>query len=197
MRKLVGWWVAVLALLPMQAGADTYKCRMLDGKIAYMGQLPMDRSAKCEVMFVRKQSVTHTETPPAVAPQPNAGVPAPGQPPAPLKQAPPAPQNAAAANANPSPQMQKSPEDMALEAKRKQQEAADAQKKAEQEKENKLAEQKVKDDNCQKARANMQAYQIGGRISKVNENGERVYLDDNEINQKLAEAREDVSKWCE
>lgn len=195
MRKHFGWWMLVLVLLPMQAGAETYKCHMPDGKISYTGQLPMVKGAKCEAMFVRKQPVTQAESPPANAPQPNAGAPVPGQPPAQLKQAPPAPQNAAAAA--PAPQQQKSPEDMALEAKRKQQEAADAQKKADQDKENKLAQQKVKEENCQKARANLQTYQIGGRISKINENGEKVYLDDNEINQKLDDARQEVAKWCE
>jgi len=206
MKKTWGLWALGLLLLSAEAGAETYKCRMPDGKISYMGQLPMTKGAKCEPMFVKKQSVTTLEAPPAAA-QPNgAGAPPPpnqtagqppmpGQPPAQLKQAPPAPANAAGVAA-PQP-AQKSPEDMDLEAKRKKQDAADALKKADQEKENKLAQQKVKDENCQKARANLQTYQIGGRITKINEKGEKVYLDDNEINQKLDAARQDVAKWCE
>lgn len=206
MKKTWGLSLLALMLLSMQAGAETYKCHMPDGKISYMGQMPMVKGAKCEAMFVKKQSVTTMEAVPAPGqanaaggPPPNpataAGqLPVPGQPPVPLKQAPPAPQNAA----GPAPQQpQRSPEDMDLEAKRKKQEAADAQKKADQDKESKLAQQKVKDENCQKARANLQTYQIGGRITKIDEKGEKVYLDDNEINQKLDAARQDVAKWCE
>jgi hypothetical protein len=194
-------FVLSVVLMVTPAWADTYKCRMPDGKIAYMGQLSMVKGAKCEAMFVRKPSAEPQSAPAQPA---SAGTGAtPGQsaatgqpqPPAPLKQAPPSPVNGtAAAPQAPSP---KSPEDQALEAKRKQQEAADAQKKADQDKQNKLAEQKVKDENCQKARANLQMYQIGGRIARVNEQGEKVYLDDNDIAQKLDAARQDVAKWCE
>lgn len=202
MKKLLSAIAISSTLMVSHAWAETYKCHMPNGKIAYMGQLPMDKGAKCEAMFVRKPSTESQPVPAQPASTPAGGAPGQSaatgqtQPPAPLKQAPPAPANgvAAAPQAAPSP---KSPEDQALEAKRKQQETADAQKKADQDKQNKQAEQKVKEENCQKARANLQMYQIGGRITRINEQGEKVYLDDNEIAQKLDAARQDVAKWCE
>lgn len=57
-------------------------------------------------------------------------------------------------------------------------------------------EQKMKEENCKNARTSVSNYQIGGRIYKVNEKGERVYMGDEEIKNSLARAEQDVAKYC-
>ncbi|OIR00015.1 hypothetical protein GALL_178360 [mine drainage metagenome] len=74
--------------------------------------------------------------------------------------------------------------------------AADAeqQKKAD---EAKQAELKIKQENCKASKSNLATYTNGGRIAKTNENGEREYLSDADINQGKADAQKDVDKYCE
>lgn len=203
-----GWLLLVGLLLPLAAAGETYKCRLPDGKITYSNQRSMIKGAKCDEMFVKKPPIVtqgddmamDMPQAPAAVPAPAPGqapgaTPPPGQAPQPVPGQP--PQGKTPENAKGAPPIQRSPEDMELEAKRKKQDAEDARKAVEKANENKLAQQKVKDENCQKAKTNLQTYQIGGRISKINENGEKVYMDDNEVNRKIDEARQEVSRWCE
>ena len=76
----------------------------------------------------------------------------------------------------------------------KRQEVAEAAKNKEQVKE---AELKVKQQNCATAKANLQNYQQGGRIYKMNEKGEREYLDDAGIAENLEQAQKDVNEYCQ
>jgi len=50
--------------------------------------------------------------------------------------------------------------------------------------------------NCQIAMKRLATITAGGRIYEVDEQGERVYWDDNTRQSKLAEAQKDVDKWC-
>ncbi|MGD8938092.1 MAG: DUF4124 domain-containing protein [Gammaproteobacteria bacterium] len=50
--------------------------------------------------------------------------------------------------------------------------------------------------NCQTAMKRFATITAGGRIYEVDEQGERVYWDDNTRQAKLAEAQQDVDKWC-
>jgi hypothetical protein len=76
----------------------------------------------------------------------------------------------------------------------KRREDAEAAKNKEQAKE---AELKLKQQNCATAKANVQNYQHGGRVYKMNEKGEREYLDDADIAKNLEQAQKDVDEYCQ
>ncbi|HWH48908.1 MAG TPA: DUF4124 domain-containing protein [Burkholderiales bacterium] len=50
--------------------------------------------------------------------------------------------------------------------------------------------------NCALAKAELARVQSGGRIARVNENGEPVYLNDSEIGQETARAKKTADAWC-
>lgn len=70
---------------------------------------------------------------------------------------------------------------------------------AEQERRNddkKKSEEDAKRINCQNAKANYQNFKIGGRIYKMNAQGEREYLGDEDIQQGLEDATKEVKQYC-
>ena len=73
------------------------------------------------------------------------------------------------------------------------QQTAEVEKNNKQEKE---AQAKIKAENCRAAKANLASYEQGGRIYKMNEKGEREYLDDAGLKQGAEKARVDVAKNC-
>jgi hypothetical protein len=52
------------------------------------------------------------------------------------------------------------------------------------------------EERCAAARSNYRLYQEGGRIVKLDEKGERVYLEDSEIAEKLEKARAIMDEAC-
>jgi tRNA nucleotidyltransferase (CCA-adding enzyme) len=76
--------------------------------------------------------------------------------------------------------------------RKRQQEQQEAAKKQSQ----KAAEAKEKQENCSTARSQLAQYEIGGRITRFDEKGERSYLSDAEIDQEKARARVEVDRWC-
>ena len=68
--------------------------------------------------------------------------------------------------------------------------------KADQEAQQKLAQTKQKEENCRAARDQLTQYEIGGRISRIDSQGNRVYLDDSQIEQQRQQARDNVAKAC-
>ena len=76
----------------------------------------------------------------------------------------------------------------------KRQQAAEDLKKKEQDKDAAL---KQKQENCTIARNNLQTYKLGGRITKINEKGEREYLSDADIASNLVQAQKDVDQYCD
>jgi len=50
--------------------------------------------------------------------------------------------------------------------------------------------------NCALAKAELARVQSGGRIARVNEQGEPVYLNDSEIGQETVRARQTADAWC-
>jgi hypothetical protein len=58
------------------------------------------------------------------------------------------------------------------------------------------AEQRQKQENCATARANLANFQQGGRVYKMNEQGEREYLGDGDLAQGLENAQMEVDKYC-
>jgi hypothetical protein len=59
----------------------------------------------------------------------------------------------------------------------------------------KLADAKLKEENCARTRGYMQSLQ-SGRVSQTNEAGERSFLDDNQIAAELAKAQAQVDQYC-
>jgi len=70
------------------------------------------------------------------------------------------------------------------------------QAKAAKESEQKSAEARRKEENCRNARERLTQYEIGGRQSRINAQGERYYLEDAQIEQEKARARSDVAQSC-
>jgi Domain of unknown function (DUF4124) len=70
------------------------------------------------------------------------------------------------------------------------------QAKAEKEADKKTAEAQAKEANCRIARQRLTQYEIGGRISQINDKGERYYMEDAQIEAEKARARADVSQFC-
>lgn len=58
------------------------------------------------------------------------------------------------------------------------------------------AELKRKQENCTKAKADYQLHKQGGRIYKMNEKGEREYMDDASLAKGLEQAQQDMEKYC-
>ena len=73
------------------------------------------------------------------------------------------------------------------------------QKNAEADKNNKKqkeAQAKIKEENCKASKANLASYQQGGRVYKMNEKGEREYLDDAGLKAGAEKAQKEVSEYC-
>lgn len=167
-RILLCIFLACFCLSSWAAGnKELYKC-LIKGKVSYTDQMP-DARLGCEPVFGRKPPTTEST--------------ATGQ---------------GAENGSPvadsgaaKPEAKTTPADKELEAKRKKLNEADAKKTEEL----KQAQQRIRDNNCQSARINMQTLQIG-RVARVDEKGEKYYLDDAQIAKELAQAKKDVDEWC-
>ena len=70
---------------------------------------------------------------------------------------------------------------------------ADADKRNKQEKE---TQAKLNTENCKAAKANLESYAQGGRVYKMNEKGEREYLDDKGLNEGAEKARGEIAEYC-
>ncbi len=159
-----------LVMLPTLANAEIYKWKDKDGRVRY-SDVPPPSNIKQESLYGKKI-------------------------PKPTNQQPLAPVETETGNAiekaNEKVSADKAPlskEDAA--AKR----ANDAEQQK-QENEAKQAELKYKEESCKAARANLQTYNQGGRITKANEDGNREYLSDADIAKGRAEAQADVEKFC-
>jgi uncharacterized protein DUF4124 len=60
----------------------------------------------------------------------------------------------------------------------------------------KQAEARDRAENCKRAKAALANLQIGGRQSRVDDKGERVFLDDQQIAQETAKARQEAAAAC-
>ena len=57
-------------------------------------------------------------------------------------------------------------------------------------------EAQLKRENCDRAQAALRTLESGQRISRTDAKGERVFLDESQIAQETARARQTVSQWC-
>ncbi len=61
----------------------------------------------------------------------------------------------------------------------------------------KLAEEKrVQDESCAAARRQLSGLQSGARVAKINEQGERIFLEDNGIQQEVQRLQREVASAC-
>jgi hypothetical protein len=103
-----------------------------------------------------------------------------------IRQAPPSPKAAAPTSDNRLEATTKLLESMEKDRQQK----AEAQKKS-------AEEQRVRTENCSRARKRVAGLRIGGRQFEMTEAGERHYLDDAEVQKRLKEAEAMVKKWCQ
>jgi len=157
---------AVAFLVVWSAQAQVYKCVDADGKVVY-SQDPCPANMKSGTISRRGPS-------------------APAAPPA-DSSADKAPKGDAAKSAAP-----KTAAEQEQAFRKRQQDQAKAAKESEQ----KSAEAQRKAENCRNARERLTQYEIGGRQSRINAQGERYYLEDAQIEQEKARARADVAQSC-
>jgi hypothetical protein len=55
---------------------------------------------------------------------------------------------------------------------------------------------KAEEERCQSARAAYQQYQLGGRLTRMNDKGEKVFLGDDEIDAARERSRQQVEQYC-
>jgi hypothetical protein len=82
--------------------------------------------------------------------------------------------------------------DKGKEFEKRRSESAEKQKKADEA--SKLAGQKQ--ESCDSARAHLKNLEVGGRISKIDANGERYFLDDDQFQQEIAQAQDVIAESC-
>ena len=82
--------------------------------------------------------------------------------------------------------------DRDLDYKQRQKEGAEAQKKQADE----AAKAKQEQENCSAARGNLAGLQTGGRNARINEKGERVFLDDSQRQGEITKTQSQVSQYC-
>lgn len=86
----------------------------------------------------------------------------------------------------------KSVADRDLEFKQRQKDSAEAARKAEAE----ATKAKAMQENCTAVRGNFAGLQNGGRTARVNEKGEKTYIDDAQRQSEIAKAQSQISQYC-
>lgn len=56
--------------------------------------------------------------------------------------------------------------------------------------------EKIKQENCKAAKNQLTNYTVGGRLTKINEKGEREYMSDADIASAKGAAQVDIEKYC-
>ena len=79
-----------------------------------------------------------------------------------------------------------------LEYKKRQKEIAEADQKQQAE----AAKAQAMQENCTAMRGNMAALQAGGRMARVNEKGDRYYLDDAQRQGEIAKTQTQIGQFC-
>ena len=174
--KLLPLLLAALALTAVSglSQAEIYKWKDKNGQIRYT-DTPPPSNIKQESMSGKKKVPAPTGAAPlsAVAPADSAAA------------------TAAVPKVMPKDiEPPKNPEDAAAEQRRRN---AEVEKNNKKEKE---AEAKRKAENCTGAKANMQTYTQGGRVYKMNEKGEREYMDESGFKAGREKAQQEINENC-
>lgn len=69
-----------------------------------------------------------------------------------------------------------------------------AELEAKQQKDTQAAEEKKR--NCERATEQLKAYERGGRVTRYGPNGEQIFLNEQEIQSELVNARKTADSWC-
>ncbi|WP_422016005.1 DUF4124 domain-containing protein [Roseateles sp.] len=81
-----------------------------------------------------------------------------------------------------------------LEAAARQKQEQDSQAAKQKDDERRAAQQRR--ENCSRAQANLRDLQSGGRITRTNEKGERIYMEDAQIAAEVSRARDLITSEC-
>ena len=169
-RKLLCLACAALLALPMLANAEVYKWKDKNGEVRYSDTPPPSN--------IKQESIGGKKAVKSTGKEPLAPVSDAKAKPANVAKEPGAKDAAVSA------------EDAAAEKR---------QRNAELEKHNKEvkeAEAKLKEENCRAAKTNYETYKQGGRVTKMNENGEKYYLDDKALNEGKTKSQLEVDEYC-
>jgi uncharacterized protein DUF4124 len=168
--------VCVIALaLSMQANAEIYKWKDENGVMRY-SDTPPPASVKANTLGKKSTAkAVQPEEAPSASEAPNQPATAKGG--IPLKPN----------------EVKDPPVDPEMEAAKLRAKNAEIEKKNKIEKEKQA---KVDAENCRSAKANYQSYAQGGRIYKINEKGEREYMDDAGLAEGKAKAQAEIQQYC-
>jgi Domain of unknown function (DUF4124) len=161
---------ALLIALPLLGNAEIYKWKDKNGTTRY-SDTPPPSNVKQEAIGSKKLAKPASQVP--TAPVANE------QPSAADKEA-----------AKDSPPVPGSADEEAAELRQRN---AEAEKNNKQEKE---AQARLKEENCKAAKSNLAGYQQGGRVYKMNEKGEREYLDENDFKAGQEKAQQEINENC-
>ena len=76
------------------------------------------------------------------------------------------------------------------------QKARDKAREGDKKSEEKEARARAEAERCDSAKAAYAQYQLGGRITKMNEKGEKIFLGDDEIDAARERAKQQVDQYC-
>lgn len=167
MKHLLWGLSLVLALASATSHAEIYKWKDKNGVVRYSDIPPPSNVPHESLGKKANKTSAAVETPSAVVPE-------------------------GAATPEPEP-VQQTPEEVTPDADAQRKEEEEARKKAEAAE----AELQQKQEQCTNAKARMQSYEQGGRIYKINEKGEREFMDDAAMAKGLEEAQAEVDKYCQ
>ncbi len=166
----------LLVLLAMPLHAQMYKWTDANGKVQYTDK-PPPPGAKSETVKNRSSSVSGPAEAPAAAKGAAAKADAKSD----------AKSGAPAKAAGP---LTTAEQEQAFRKRKLEEE--DAQKKAQE----KLAQDKQKQDNCAAATGSVISMEAGGRQARVDAKGERYFLNESQVQAEIAKARQQVSSFC-
>lgn len=162
----------LLSLLPTQASAEVYKWKDKNGVVRYT-DTPPPSNVKLEQIDGKRAIKQSNQAP--LAPVVNSDVAVAGK---------------AEMKGKESAGKAESTEDATAKLRQKN---AEAEKNNKKEKE---AQAKLNEENCKAAKSNLASYNQGGRVYKVNEKGEREYMDDAALKAGSAKAQKEVAQYC-
>lgn len=169
----VAWvFCALLLALPFLANAEIYKWKDKNGVMRYTDTQPPS-NVKLETIDGKRVNKISTQLP--LAPVVNTDVAATGKREIKTKESAEKADNA---------------EEAAAKLRQKNAELEKTNKK------DKEAQVKLNEENCKAAKSNLASYNQGGRIYKMNEKGEREYLDDAGLKAGADKAQKDAAQYC-
>lgn len=183
MKKLVFALAGIMLIASGSALAEIYKWKNSKGEMQYSDSPPLSNIPYTTLSGKKPPGAPTAPADTENSPQGEAKVDA---------AAPAKPGDAASKPADSKP----SDKDAAQKKAAVQKAAQEAEAKKQQE-EKAEAEKKAKEAACRSAKAKVAQFKQGGRIYRINEQGEREYYGDEEIANGLKQAQEDVEANCE